>query len=466
MDLQRKPKIGMLGIMQELYDDMIPDITAHQETYARDVVDQLSDVADIDFPRAARNREDIEEIVRDFNTRSLDGIMIVMLTYGPGLRTVHALQRNRLPLLLANIQPVPSVTNEWNMDDLTYNQGVHGAQDMANMILRTTGSPPAVISEDWKSERFTRYVSDWSHAAQTVHRLREMRLLMVQQMPGMGDILTDPAAFMRVIGPQIDIRGIGTIYKEMESVPAGEIESAMQEDRAHFKIDPDLPEDRHRYAARFQVGIERYLKQQNYSGFSIYFDAPAEDGRFEQIHMLAASNLMAKGYGYAAEGDMCCTALVAAGHSLGENAHFTEMYAMDFERNTVLQSHMGEGNWKIADPESPVRLIDRELGIGGLENPPTVVFRGQPGEATLASLVSLEGERFRLVAAPGVIEETDELPEVEMPYFHFRPASGVRECLDGWLRNGGTHHQCLLLGDQRRRWKMLCEILGIEYAEV
>ena len=66
--------------------------------------------------------------------------------------------------------------------------------------------------------------------------------------------------------------------------------------------------------------------------------------------------------------------------------HFTEMYAMDFRRDSVLQSHMGEGNWMIARKDRPIRLIDRRLDIGNLENPPTIVFMAEPGVATIASL--------------------------------------------------------------------------------
>jgi len=35
--MSRKPRIGLLGIMQELYDDMIPGITERQGRYAADV---------------------------------------------------------------------------------------------------------------------------------------------------------------------------------------------------------------------------------------------------------------------------------------------------------------------------------------------------------------------------------------------------------------------------------------------
>ena len=133
---------------------------------------------------------------------------------------------------------------------------------------------------------------------------------------------------------------------------------------------------------------------------------------------------MAKGYGYAAEGDVLTACLVAAGHVLIGDAHFTEMYAMDFPSDSVLMSHMGEGNWKIARDDRPVKLIKRPLGIGGLADPPTFLFQYQPGPATLATLVSLEGERFRLVVAEGENLDSQELPALEMPYGQFRPATG------------------------------------------
>jgi L-arabinose isomerase len=59
-----KPRIGLLGIMQELYDEMIPGITEHQAAYAASVAGQLGDVAEVVFTRPARNRDDVESISR------------------------------------------------------------------------------------------------------------------------------------------------------------------------------------------------------------------------------------------------------------------------------------------------------------------------------------------------------------------------------------------------------------------
>ncbi len=149
MSTSRQPRIGLLGIMQELYDDMIPGITERQARYAESVAQRLAGVADVRFLRPARNREDVETIAYELVAQDVDGIVIVMLTYGPALRTVRAMLEIPVPLALANIQPERSVTPEWDMADLTYNQGIHGAQDQANALLRA-GVPFSVMTGDWQ----------------------------------------------------------------------------------------------------------------------------------------------------------------------------------------------------------------------------------------------------------------------------------------------------------------------------
>jgi L-fucose isomerase-like protein len=96
-------------------------------------------------------------------------------------------------------------------------------------------------------------------------------------------------------------------------------------------------------------------------------------------------------------------------------------------------------------------LIKRPLGIGRLADPPPFLVQYQPGPATLATLVSLEGERFRLVVAEGQNLDSQNLdsqhlPALEMPYGQFWPASGLRTCLNGWLTAGGPHHEVMNLG--------------------
>jgi L-arabinose isomerase len=111
-----------------------------------------------------------------------------------------------------------------------------------------------------------------------------------------------------------------------------------------------------------------------------------------------------------------------------------------------------------------VRLIKRPLGIGGLDDPPTFLFQYKTGPATLATLISLGGERFRLLVSEGEVLDTAELPHLEMPYGRFRPDTGVRACTDAWLRVGGPHHQVLNPGRQAQAWRAFSELAGLEFA--
>jgi L-arabinose isomerase len=452
--------------MQELYDDMVPGITDRQAEYARGVADGLAGVAEVVFTRPARNREDVEAIVRELLANRVDGIAIVMLTYGPAMRTVRALMEAPVPLLLANIQPERVITADWDMADLTYNQGIHGAQDQANALVRT-GVPFSVITGDWRSQAFSDAFADWARAAQTVTSLKRTRIaLLGYPMNGMGDILYDPPALLRRLGPMIVSEDLGALVARIDAVADAEVDALIAQHRDRFEVASDLTTERHAYAARIELAIRAMLSDGDYRAFSFHFDSIGGDGRFRQLPLLAASDLMADGYGYAAEGDTNTASLMCAAQTLIGDAHFSEMYAMDWELDSLLISHMGEGNWKIARSDRPVRLIDRELGIGRLDNPPTPVFSAQPGPATTAALVPLEGEYWRLVVGRGEVLDTPELPKVEMHYFHFRPHQGMEPFMDEWLRLGAPHHLVLNLGEHTGRWQRLAELLDLEYVEI
>ena len=98
-DITRKPKIGFLGIMQELYDNTLPGITKRQEGYAREVAARLAGVADVKFPKAARCREDIEEVLKIFAEPLLRAVKPTEREYS---------EASRLLVFLNNFSPISS----------------------------------------------------------------------------------------------------------------------------------------------------------------------------------------------------------------------------------------------------------------------------------------------------------------------------------------------------------------------
>ncbi|MEI7616684.1 MAG: arabinose isomerase, partial [Actinomycetota bacterium] len=426
----------------------------------------LAPVADVYFPGAAKNRMEIEATVKKFNEMGLDGILIVLLTYSQGAWLVHALQDNRLPIAMAIVQPDQEISEDWGELELTVNQGIHGAQDNSNAIART-GIKCQYFAGNRLEQRFVKFVEDFAKAARTHKFMRNLRTAVIGRLSGMGDILTDDMAFYRKIGPEPCHDTIGSVYKFMELVTDDEIKASIQRDNEIFEVDRNLSFESHAYATKEYLGFRKYLESNGFGAFTANFDIFAADGRFKQLPLMAASHLMADGYGYAAEGDYMCAAMVAAAHCIGSvDGNFTEMYTMDFAKNAIIFCHAGEGNWATCRKDMKPRLIDRFLGEGGLENPPTPVFTPQFGPATLMSLASLEGDRFRLVVAKGEILPKSDMHRCDMPYIFFRPDSGIESCIENWVRNAGTHHEVINFGNIAPRWKMLSDMLGIEYVEV
>ncbi len=463
---RRLPKIGILGLMTDGYEPNFPGITARQEAFVREIVAEMSDVAELCFPGAAVNRADIEAKVKQFNEMELDGMLIMLLTYSQGSWLVRALQNNRLPLGFAVVQPDSAVGNDWDELRLTVNQGAHGAQDNACAITRM-GLKCQFFAGDRYGEEFKPWLRDFAKAAQTYTFMRKMKVGVIGKMTGMNDILADEMSVLKKIGPEYRYDNIGAVVQHMNATTKEEIDAVIKRDHEIFDIDPNLTYESHYEAIKMYLGFKKYLEERGMDAFTAQFDLFAEDGRFKQLPLLAASHLMADGYGYGAEGDSLCGAMVAAAHCLGDDdANFTEMYSMDFKRNAIIFCHAGEGNWATHRKDVKPQIIDRVFLEGGLGNPPTPRFTPQVGRATLTSLAPVCGDKFRLIIAMGDMLPDNQMVNCEMPYFFWRPDCGPGECVQKWLKYGGTHHEVINLGDISRRWEMLADMLDVECVRI
>lgn len=460
-----KPRLGVLALMLEAYEPLFPGITESQRRYLAEVLDSLSDTAEFVFDRIALRREDVETLTAQYNRDGLDGILIVLLSYAQGQYLVRAMQHNHLPLALALIQPDETVGDEFEEWELTVNQGIHGSQDNANCLLRA-GIPCVFYAGSRFGEPLRRFVADFGAAARTVRALRSMRIGVIGKLPGMGDVVTDDMAVYRKLGPEFVYDSIGTVTRCCESVTQAEIDARVAYDRDIFTIDPKMPPERHAYAVMLYLGLRKYLEENGYAGYTAHFEEFGADGRYTQLPLLAASHLMADGYGYAAEGDASCAAMVAAMRLLCGESNFSEMYMMDLARGAILLCHAGEGNWATARKDRKPFLMDRVFNEGGLSNPPTPIFTPRPGRASVMSLVHLSGTRFRLVCAHGEMLDECSLKKCDMPYMFFRPDSGVEPCVRRWLELGGTHHETIVLGDHAARIRLFCRLADVELCEV
>src|SRR6266498_3120673 len=224
-----RPRIALLGIMQSLYDAMLPGIAERQAGYAGEVAAVLESVADVRVFAPLKEREDAERAMREITGEELDGLLVVNLTYGPAMRVARLLAQTPMPICLANIQPVPAVTADWDMADLTYNQGIHGAQDTANAMVRA-GRAFHVVTDDWRADSFRDAIGVWARAAAAVTRWRSLKVgVFGYAMNAMGDIRFDEHALLRALGPQVDALAPGALHRAAGAASGEEVATLIAE---------------------------------------------------------------------------------------------------------------------------------------------------------------------------------------------------------------------------------------------
>ena len=462
----RRPKIGLLGLMIEGYEPIFPGIIENQNAYARSIVNDLQAYADVTFEGLATNRKEIEETVKKYNHEELDGILMVMFAYSHSGWIINAMQSNHLPLALAVLQPDEAMLPTFTEYDFTINQGIHGAQDNAN-ILHRLGIPFQAFAGSRHSERFQQFFDTFAKAAMAQSCLKHMRVAVIGKMNNMGDVFADDLGLQQKLGCEYSYEYIGSIRNLMDEIKEEDIQARMAYEREVFAIDASMTEEVHAEAVRQYLALKKFMEDGDFEAVTLHFETLGIDGRFNRLPFLAASNIMADGYGYAAEGDsMCATLMKLAMYACDGQATFSEMYAMDFASESILMCHAGEGNWKVARKDRKPRLIDKVFNEGGLDNPPTPLFTPEPGVATMISFPYMGNGKYKFVVSYGKVLDKCDLNGCEMPYIFFQPECGFEHLAEEWLRQGGTHHEVVTLGDTRDFWKMLAEMVDVEYCEI
>ena len=128
---------------------------------------------------------------------------------------------------------------------------------------------------------------------------------------------------------------------------------------------------------------------------------------------------------------------------------------------------MGEANVAMARRDRPIPLVARPQPITRTrERQLALVTSFEPGEATLMALTQGPGQRWRLIASLGALEDFGPLPGWCVPHGKLKPRENVRDFLTAYAKVGGPHHHAICRGDARRRIRRLAEMLGAEYWEI
>jgi L-arabinose isomerase len=463
-----RPKIGLLALTLELYEKLAPGLgQAREDWLRREVIPALEAGAEVVFEGAVFRREDLQAAVARFEAAGADALLVMHLTYSPSQIALPALQSTHLPIVLWNTQELFGVDAAFTLAAMIDNHGVHGTQDLANVLTRCSVKFHYVTSH-LRDEKGLAELQDYFAAAAAWRRLRSARIgLLGYPFPGMGDFAVDTTQMASTLGCSWTILTVEDYIQRAAGAEAQAVAQVVSDYRQSYAVAADLTDADLETTVRAELALRGMIAEHRLEALTYQFMAFGDDERTPTLPFVAASRLMAEGIGFGGEGDLIAAAGTALLNWLNPPASFSEMFTIDFAGNGLFMSHMGEANVAMARRDCRIPLVARPTPITRTRGRQLVLVTSfAPGPATLMALTLGPAGRWRIIAAAAAIEDYGPLTSLCVPHFKLRFAGDVRDFLTAYARAGGPHHNAVCFGDARRRLRMAADLIGAEYYEV
>jgi len=442
-------EIWFLTGSQDLYgEDTLRQVAAQSQEIAR-ALDASSDVpVKVVWKPVLKDSASIRRAALDANADDAClGVVVWMHTFSPAKMWIAGLDALRTPMLHLHTQA--NVELPWatiDMDFMNLNQAAHGDREFGYMATRLAVPRKTVVGHVSNPAVASR-IGTWARAAAGWAATHELRLARFgDNMRGVAVTEGDKTEAELRFGVSVNTWGVNELVAAVEQVSDDDVSRLVAEYEELYDVSPELRHggDRHeslRYGARQEIALETFLASIDAHAFTTSFE---DLGALRQLPGLAVQRLMAKGYGFGAEGDWKTALLVRAAKVMGAGlpggASLMEDYTYDLTpgEEKILGAHMLEicPSLTTARP----RLEIHPLGIGGKEDPVRLVFDTDPGEAVVVALSDMR-DRFRLtVNAVDVVAPGHELPRLPVARAVWRPRPDFATSAEAWLTAGAAHH--------------------------
>lgn len=454
-------KIGFLPFYLKLYDDRIaslrPEIQEYCDSVASSLEKQGVEVIKADICRIA---PEFEKAVKSFEAAGVDAIVTVHLAYSPSMESIDALAATKLPVIILDTTRDFSFGFDVISGGVSFNHGIHGVQDFCNLLRRRAKEYSLFVGHYVQGDVCKR-VADAAKAVKAAKALNGMKVGRVGgSFEGMGDFVPSEKAMKRLGVEMVECDG-NELIKHRDSVSEEEISAEYKKDCAENGASAVSLEE-YSFSEKVGLGVRRWIDANGLSGFTMTFLSAGKVGGFDTMPFSESSKAMARGIGYAGEGDVLTAALVGSLMKTFDKVNFTEMFCPDWKDGAIYMSHMGECNLKLMENR---KTVIKPFPYADSPDPACILGHMVAGKACIVNLLPNADDWFDLVIAEGEMlqlpEKIKNLPTSMNGWF--KPTVSVSEFLEKYSELGGTHHSALVYGVDAKSLALYAKTLGMKY---
>ncbi|MBN2441779.1 MAG: L-arabinose isomerase [Spirochaetales bacterium] len=465
-------KVWFITGSQHLYgEETLKKVAAHAHNIAEALSLSPLIPVDIIFKPIVTGPEEIYNLcIEANNSPGCIGLITWMHTFSPAKMWIAGLNALSKPFVHLHTQYGREIPwNEIDMDFMNLNQSAHGDREFGFICTRMRRERK-VITGHWQDEAILKELADWIRAACAWSDTR--RLKIARFGDNMRDVAVtegDKVEAQLRFGYSVNGFGVGELVEYINNITEIQISTLVQEYEETYSIHSELKNNDHMKkslveAARIELGMLYFLETGGFKGFTTTFE---DLYGLQQLPGLAVQRLMAKGYGFGAEGDWKTAALVRAmkvmGTGLKGGTSFMEDYTYHLEPGNmkVLGAHMLEVCPSIACEKPGLEV--HPLSIGNKADPPRLVFNVPEGPGINASIIDM-GNRFRMIVNQvDVVKPDGPLPKLPVARVMWIPRPGLKEAATAWILAGGAHHTGFSMAVNAAHLENFAEMAGIEF---
>jgi L-arabinose isomerase len=410
--------------------------------------------------------ESITELCTEANTsKNCIGLITWMHTFSPAKMWIRGLSILNKPFLHFHTQLNRDIP--WESIDMNFmnlNQSAHGDREFGFIGARMRLNRKVVVGH-YEDKDAVERIAVWIRAASAYNDALNMKVARF------GDNMRDVAvtegnkvSAQMKMGYSVYGFGIGDLVKHVNAVSQASIKKLLAEYSAEYKLTKEVAaSDTLKEAARIELGMEEFLNTGNFKAFTTTFE---DLHGLKQLPGLAVQRLMAKGFGFGAEGDWKTAALVrsmkvmSAGLKGGTSFMEDYTYHFDPKEMRVLGAHMLEVCPTIALAKPSVEI--HPLSIGGKEDPARLVFKTAPGNAINVSVIDL-GNRFRMIVNEVEVVKCPDMPNLPVASVLWKPLPDLKTGAGAWILAGGAHHTGFSTSINSEYLEDFAGMMGVEY---
>ena len=458
-------KIGYLPLYIELYDLTSPEMRPKIEAFNQIISNRLKEDYEVCEAPICRIKPEFEDAIKMFEKEKVEVIVTLHLDYSPSLESSEALASTDIPIVVLDTTREYDFGPTQSVDEIMFNHGIHGVQDMCNLLKRNK-KQYFVEAGHWKySDVFDR-VASCIRSISTANAFRNARVGIVgEPFEGMGDFAVPFDRMKKDIGVEIIPFDFEWSENELEKVSEEEIQNDYEFCKQNYDV-RDIKDDVWNRSARTNLVLRKWIEKENLTACTVNFLETENNAGLPVMPFLEISRQMAKGVGYAGEGDALTAAFVGALLHVYPETSFTEMFCPDWKNNSIMLSHMGEINVDLTAERALV--VEKDWTFTNAPNPVTAYGRFKAGRAVLVDLApSGEGEYTLIVAPVEVLSVEGQDNMAWSIHGWFRPVNcDISKFLSEYSFAGGTHHLAMVYGNVEKEIEMFGKLMHFDVVSI